>query len=63
MATAQEKLEFAALLEQVHGVHYAFGWIRQAWARADDSEIEDFVIRKTRDQLLLELIMKENTNV
>lgn len=63
MATAQEKLEFAALLEQVHGVHYAFGWIKQAWARAHSEEIEDFVIRKTRDQLLLELIMKENTNV
>jgi hypothetical protein len=63
MATAQEKKELADLLEQVHGLNYAFGWIKSIWICSDDSVLNDAVIRRTRDQLLLELIAKEKTNV
>lgn len=62
MATYEEKLEFAQMLEKVHGVHYAFGWIQSAWANRHDPEIEDGMIHRTRNELLLELIKKEKHN-
>jgi hypothetical protein len=63
MATAQEKLEFADLLVQVHGVNYAFGWLRSAYSYSTGNDIEDAVFRRTRDQLLLDLIVKEKADV
>lgn len=63
MATAEEKRELADLLVQVHGIDYAFGWLKSAYAHRVDADIEDGVYRQTRDQLLLDMLKKENTNV
>lgn len=63
MATADEKKELAEMLVQVHGIDYAFGWLKSAYAHRVDDVTEDGVYRRTRDELLLELIKKENPNV
>lgn len=62
MATETEKRELADLLVQVHGIDYAFGWLKSAYAHRVSENIEDDVYRCTRDQLLVDMLKKDNAN-